>query len=135
MYSRGEGVPQDYVEGVKWYRKAAEQGYAEAQHNLGRMYFTGRGVDQDHAEAMRWFRQAADQENAAAQHNLGVMYTRGLGVPQDYFQAYSWFSLSAANGYKEAAKGRDITAQHLTPEQIAEAERLAREWQEKHKKQ
>ena len=63
-----------------WYRKAADQGIAEAQFNLGVMYRDGQGVTQDYAEAVKWFRKAADQGNADAQFNLGVMYRNGEGV-------------------------------------------------------
>jgi uncharacterized protein len=56
---------------------AAEQGYAEAQYNLGVMYGNGNGVVQDYAEAVKWYRLAAEQGNAKAQNNLGVMYEYG----------------------------------------------------------
>ena len=59
MYHKGEGVPQDAVEAVEWYRKAAERGYADAQNNLGIMYYKGEGVPQDDAEAYTWFAVAA----------------------------------------------------------------------------
>ena len=68
----------------KWYRKAADQGDAAAQSNLGVMYANGQGVPQDYAEAVQWYRKAADQGDADAQNNLGVMYDKGQGVPQDY---------------------------------------------------
>jgi TPR repeat protein len=55
MFSQGRGVPQDYAEAVRWYRKAADQGYAKAQYNLGNMYWYGRGVPQDSAQAERWY--------------------------------------------------------------------------------
>ena len=61
MYNNRRGVPQDDAEAVKWYRLAAEQGYAEAQSNLGVMYNNGRGVPQDDAEAVKWYRLAAEQ--------------------------------------------------------------------------
>ena len=61
MYFNGKGVPKDYVKAAKWYLKAAEQGYAWAQHKLGVMYANGRGVPQNDAEAIKWFRMAADQ--------------------------------------------------------------------------
>ena len=67
-------MPQDYAEAVKWYRKAADQGDAAAQFNLGVMYATGQGVPQDYAEAVKWYRKAAEQGHAGAQYNLGVMY-------------------------------------------------------------
>jgi TPR repeat protein len=66
MYRRGQGVPQDYTEAARWYRKAAEQGDASAQCNLGYMYDRGRGVPQDYAEGARWYRKAADQGHASA---------------------------------------------------------------------
>uniref|UniRef100_UPI00046DFDD6 tetratricopeptide repeat protein n=1 Tax=Neisseria polysaccharea TaxID=489 RepID=UPI00046DFDD6 len=58
MYSKGRGVCQDYVEAVKWYRQAAEQGLAQAQNSLGVMYETGRGVRQDLALAQEWYGKA-----------------------------------------------------------------------------
>ena len=54
MYANGQGVPQDHAEAVKWFREAADQGVAPAQHNLGVMYDNGEGVPQDHAEAVKW---------------------------------------------------------------------------------
>ena len=70
MYDDGRAVPQDYAEAVKWYRKAAGQGDAGAQNNLGVMYKNGRGVPQDYVEALQWYRKAAEQGNAEAQGNL-----------------------------------------------------------------
>ena len=65
---------------MTWFRKAAEQGYAPAQTNLGNMYMEGRGVPQDDAEGVRWYRMAADQGLADAQNNLGFAYDSGQGV-------------------------------------------------------
>ncbi|WP_048954519.1 tetratricopeptide repeat protein, partial [Haemophilus influenzae] len=67
--------------------KAAEQGYANAQANLGSMYAIGRGVKQDVFEAVKWYRKAAEQGDAKAQLNLGVTYAKGQGVKQDDFEA------------------------------------------------
>ena len=61
MYDNGRGVRQDYVEAVQWYRKAAEQGHAQAQDNLGEAYEEGLGVHQDDAQAVQWYRKAAEQ--------------------------------------------------------------------------
>ena len=77
-------MKQDYAEAVRWFRKAAEQGHAGAQSNLGVMYKNGQGVKRDHAEAVRWFRKAAEQGQAKAHYNLGVMYANGQGVRQDH---------------------------------------------------
>ena len=70
---------------------AAEQGLAQAQHNLGLMYSKGHGVPQDYAKAVEWYRRAAEQGNATAQNNLGVMYDNGQGVPQDHAKAVEWY--------------------------------------------
>ena len=131
MYHNGRGVPQDYAEAVNWYRKAADQGYATAQNNLGVMYRTGKGVPQDNAEAVNWYRKAAEQGLALAQYNLGVMYDNGLIGPQDVVQAYMWLNLAAVQNYTNAQKSRDLLAKKMTPSQIAEAQRLAREWKPK----
>jgi TPR repeat protein len=56
------------------------------------------------------------------------MYEWGYGVPQDYAQAHMWFNLAGASGDADAIKKRDTIARKMTPDQIAEAQRLAREW-------
>src|SRR5512135_1758274 len=82
----------------------------------------------DYATALRFIRPLAEQGDANAQYNLGVFYDNGLGVPQDKVRAYMWFSLSAAQGREGAAAFRDLIARLMTPAQIAEAQKLAREW-------
>ena len=67
---------------MKWYRLAAEQGYAEGQTNLGVMYVNGAGVDQSSKEAVRWFQLAAEQGHDRAQNYLGLMYESGNGVTE-----------------------------------------------------
>ena len=74
-YYSGTGVERDFAEAVKWWRQAAEQGYAGAQYNLGVCYEKGEGVAQDSSEAVKWFRQAAEQGVAEAQFWLGVAIT------------------------------------------------------------
>lgn len=132
-YAHGQGVPQDYVEAVRWYRKAADQGFPAAQHNLGVMYRDGQGVPQDHAEAFRWFRKAADQGNTVAQYNVGAMYASGQVVTQDYVGALMWMDLAASRGsgdyQKIYADEREKLAAGMPPQQVAEAQRRAREWQ------
>ena len=131
MYFRGEGVPQNYAEAVKWWRLAADQGNADAQNRLGFIYSRGAGVPQNYAEALKWYRLAADQGDANTQYFFGLMYANGQGVPQDYVRAHMWFNLSAAQGDQNAARDRDDIAKLMTPAQIAEAQKLAREWQPK----
>ncbi len=131
MYNKGLGVPQDYQEAARWYRLAGDQGNAYAQNNLGYMYNHGQGVPQDYQEALRWYRLAGDQGNAYAQNNLGYMYNHGQGAPRNSIQAYMWASLAAAQGDEEAAKGLEILEKEMTPPQLAEAQRLVREWNPK----
>ncbi len=136
MYERGQGATRDYAEAVGWWRKAAAQGHAKAQFNLGIMYGNGRGVPQDYAKAVGWWRKAAEQGNAKAQNNLGLMYGKGQGVPQDYAQAHMWYNLAASTSppgkdRDRAVKNRDIVAKRMTPVQISEAQKLAREWKPK----
>jgi TPR repeat protein len=124
------------VKAVTWYTKSAKQGNTEAQSNLGFMYITGRGVPQDDQKAGQWYTKAAEQGDALAQLNLGTLYQNGRGVPQDYVKAHMWFNLSAAIGgddlFDKASEGREEVASKMTPQQIAEAQRLAREWTKKH---
>jgi len=134
LYRFGWGVPQDDGEAVRWYRLAADQGLAGAQYNLGVMYKRGQGVTQDDAEAARWYRLAAVQGHTTAQNNLGILYGKGRGVLQDYVQAHMWASLAAAQNQELATKLRAALANDMTPEQIAEAQRLAREWLAIHQK-
>ena len=131
LYRKGRGVPQDDVQARQWYEKAAVQGQAKAQYNLGTLYFNGEGVPKDYQQALRWFRLAADQGEAVAQTKIAIMYDDGRGVPHDSVQAYKWYSLAATNGDKPAAELRDASAKQMTPAQIAEAQKLAREWKPK----
>ena len=127
-YERG-----DYATALRELRPLAEQD-AAAQFLLGLMYDEGRGVSQDYAEAAKWYRFAAEQGDADGQNLLGAAYANGKGVPQDYVQSHMWLNLSAAQGLETARNERDIIAERMTPAQIAEAQRLAREWTEKHEK-
>ena len=73
----------DYATALKEWKPLAEQGEADARHNLGLMYFNGFGVVQDYKAALKWFKLAAEQGYALAQSNQGWMYEKGLGVSQD----------------------------------------------------
>ena len=92
----------DYAEAAKWYRKAAEQGVAWAQNNLGYLYGEGKGVTQDYAEAVKWYRKAAAQGHAGGQGNLGAMYNDGKGVTQDYAEAVKLYRKAAEQSYAHA---------------------------------
>jgi uncharacterized protein len=133
LYNKGQGVPQNYEQAKRWFEKAAEQGHAEAQVNLGMSYLLGQGAPESDQMALFWFRRAAKQEDALAFAKLGLMYALGRGVPKDLIQAHMWYSRSAAQGEKQASEFRDTLEKRMTPAQVAEAQKLAREWKPKTK--
>lgn len=92
----------DYPAALKWYRRAAEQGYALAQVNLGSMYFEGQGVRPDIQEALKWYRLAAEQGLASAQFDLGVLYEQHGGASQNPHEAFLWYQKAASQGYAPA---------------------------------
>ena len=134
MHLFGHGVPKNHAEAVKWLQKAAKKGEIKAQNSLGFMYQMGQGVRQDYAIAVKWYRKAAEGGLAKAQYNLGILYGRGAGLRQDYILSHVLLSLSALKGIKDAIKARDIIARRMTPAQLAEAQKLVREWQEQNKR-
>jgi uncharacterized protein len=124
---------KDYGVAIQLLRPLAEQGIAHAQYDLGVMSQMGQGVPQDYSEAVKWFRKAADQGDANAESFLGLMYLRWRAVQKDFIEAYKWVSLAAAhtqdtNLANTSVKTRDALAAEMTPDQIAEAQRLARDW-------
>ncbi len=127
MYKEGKGVTQNYETAVKWYRLAAEQGFADAQNNLGFMYGNGKGVPQDYETAAKWYRLSAEQGYAPSQTLLSEMYFEGEGVTRDYTLAHMWLNLAASQGNEGAIKGRDIVEGRMTPANISNARKLARE--------
>jgi len=127
MYYQGLGVEQDFKEAVKWYQKAADQGFATAQSNLGFMYRQGQGVEQDFKEAVKSYQKAVNQGDAQAQSNLGLMYEEGQGVEQNNVIAYAWWNIAATNGEENAKNNKSIVAKKMTPAQIAKAGELVKE--------
>ena len=126
-YLVGDSVDQNHGESVKWLQKAADQGLLVAQYNLGSAYYHGDGVEQDYAEAVKWWRLAAEQGDADAQYNLGIAYRTGNGTIKGFAYAHMWFNIAASLGSTTATEARDSVAKEMTPEQIAEAQKLARE--------
>lgn len=77
MFEKGRGVPASDSEAARCWRKAAYQGIARAQYNIGVMYREGRGVELSFLDAGRWFHKAAYQGFAEAQFDLGIMFDQG----------------------------------------------------------
>jgi uncharacterized protein len=91
----------------------------------------GRGVPKDDAEAGKWFSKAAHAGQPTGQFMLGQWYRDGRGgIPQDYVTAYKWFTLAVSGGNQ--VDGRNFLKAKLTPEQIADAEKQAQAWRDKH---
>ena len=107
-YATGQGTEDEYLQAVRWYRKAADQNHALAQLNLGLMYASGQGVAQSDTEAVAWILKAANQGDPGAQYNLGVRHSsisvRGLtqNAEEERIEAYKWFQLAAAQGYGDS---------------------------------
>src|SRR6266567_1358576 len=122
-YVNGWGLQKDPQEAVRWYRKAAEQGLAAAQYHLGNLYYRGEGVPSDFVTSAKWHLRAAKQGHADAQQRLALQYFSGQGVLQDYVEAYKWVNLAAVNGDSRSQQQRMEFAEHMTRDQIAEAQR------------
>ena len=108
----------------KTIQELAEAGDVDAQNNLGEMYETGR----DFAKAIEWYRKSAEQGDADGQAEMGLMYALGAGVPQDNVKAYMFYNLVAAKGFENIKARRNEIEEKMTQEQIAEGEKLTREW-------
>jgi hypothetical protein len=119
---------QDYAGAAQWFGRAADHGNPDAQYNLGVLHRNGLGIKQDYETAIRWFQKSARQGHVQAQRDLGKMYERGQGVKPDYQEAYQWLKLAQLQEDEEAEKELKICAAAMSAEQIAAAEKLAREF-------
>jgi TPR repeat protein len=125
IHALGNGRKEDYVRAVQLLRPLADQGDAQAEYVLGRSYYLS--APESAVEAVKWYKKAAEQGYAMAQYMLGNAYQEGVGVLRDVVAAHMWLNLAAA-GNQSAAEVRDELEKRMTPAQIAEAEKLAREW-------
>jgi TPR repeat protein len=99
MYEFGEGVPENDAEAVKWYRKAADQGHAKAQSNLGVMYYNGDGVPENHVRAYVWLSMAKTQGYEKAKK--GVETVKNLMTKQQIAKAQALATQCYESGYKD----------------------------------
>ena len=106
-YAAGNEVRQSNAEAARWYRKAAEQDYADAQFELARCYDTGKGVRKDDVEAAKWYRKAAEQGHGDAQVAFASCCEMGKGVKADPEEALKWLNLAEDSGF---GKERDLPA-------------------------
>jgi TPR repeat protein len=134
IYPNGRGFPRDDAEAVRWYRQAADRGDANAQTSLGFIYADGRGVGRDFAEAANWYRKAADRGRRRPVQPGGRLRQRARRDP-DLIRAYKWYDVAstrfpawAADNRAQALRSRDLIASKMTAPQVAEAQKLAKEW-------
>lgn len=122
----GKGVQKDPVQSAYWFKKAADQGDAEAQNELGYLYSWGLGVPRDNAQAFRWFARAAGQGYQQAKLNLAVMYMRGIGVARDPRFATDLLTELAKRG---SARAQDyLGMMYLDGIGVPQDRRIAEEW-------
>jgi hypothetical protein len=124
----GYGMARDQKQAAYWYQQAADNGHAEAQFNLARLYSSGEGVKRDEEQAARWVSASATQGFGPAQANFGERYANGRGVPQDDKRAYLWLTLAFLHGDKSVEKLRTAEAAKLNPTEVAEQDRVAQNW-------
>ncbi len=122
----GTGVPKDSAKAMDWIRKSAEQGFDYAQNYLARKYDSGEFVPKDREEAIRWSTRAANQGNPLGQNFLADYYH--AEDPPNVVQAYKWYSLAMKSGYTYMSGRFEDLKKTMTEEQIAEGERLAKEF-------
>jgi uncharacterized protein len=133
MYELGQGISQDYGQAVKWCRLSAEQGNSGSQTFLGQMYASGKGVEQNFKEAVKWYRLAAEQGRLGGQLSLGKAYLNGHGVTQDYIEGLKWYFIGGVEKLDLWQKHINHVKGQMTSDEIAEAQKLAREWMARHK--
>ncbi|HDP26234.1 MAG TPA: sel1 repeat family protein [Deltaproteobacteria bacterium] len=129
-YATGLGVEQNFDLAFRWIQKSAEQGKAHAQDYLGIMLEEGRGTHKDVSLAASYFIRAAQQGNSNAQYNIGRLHAYGTGVPQNFVIAYMWLELSASMNNASSLALQAKLKEVMTPEEIREAQKLAREWRQ-----
>ncbi len=137
-YMFGKGTDKNLVEAEKWMRKAAEQGTPLGQFSLCQMLYRGLGVIVDYPQALAWLRKSAEQQFVKAQYQLGALYSEGKAVRPSLVLAYMWFDIARENAKRNsikrrAAKTRDLVARQMSPDQIATAKKLVRDWQQRHR--
>ena len=123
-YDAGKGAPQDYVEALKWYRKAAEAGNSWGMVDVGAMYEGGLGgLPKDYGQAITWYRKAAEGGNPNAMIRLGVMYEKGVGVAKSLPLALQWYRKAADTGDAEAKLGSRMVLRNLFGSSVSKPDR------------
>jgi uncharacterized protein len=142
MYRLGSSniILKDDNKAFEWYSKAAKNNFATAQFMMGEIYRLGsNAVQKDQEKAFEWYSTAAEQGDANAQYRLGILYYKGEGqrkgnTDQDLLLSVMWLNLSAAQFNQEAIKLRSILLNKMTPDQIAESDKMTAAWLADHRR-
>lgn len=129
LYHLGQGVEKNKEKTIYWLIRAAENEHPNAQFGVGAAYEAGFGVEKDLSTAAQWYTKAANQGHAAAQTNLGVMYGNGEGVQKNHIEALKWFRLAASSGSSKAKRNAELLSEHMSKEEIIEADAMAAAWE------
>jgi TPR repeat protein len=98
----GQDGQRDLPLALGWLRRAARQGLAEAEYELGTCYLEGRGVAKNRSRAGEWYDKAAQQGYALAQHAMGEAVLEDAAEPEDDAEAARWFRLAALQDLPQA---------------------------------
>lgn len=128
LHQAGRGVDRDDGRAAAWYRRGAEAGSLLASFNLAVMLAGGSSLPRDLAQARSLYTRAAEHGFAKAQFNLGLLLAGDEEGQPDFGQAYKWLSLARDAGIAQADSQLAILAGRMTPEQVAQAGDLARQW-------
>ena len=122
------------TEAVELFARAAQRGHVDAQSKLGWMFTIGKSVPRNNLVALTWLRRASERGDAEAQHRRGQdVQISGKELLKAMSQRTPMFSMADAKGHKASRKARHKLARKMTPSQLAESQRRAREWQSKTK--
>jgi len=131
---------------IEWLSMAASQGKLFSVAALAGCYTDGRGVEKDMERGVGLMRAAADMGESFSQYRLGDLYRAPGGLPKDLAHTYAWHAIMVASLPEspsvknpatqaemiEVTRSRlDRLAKKMTPEQIAEGERIAAQWRRK----
>ena len=126
--SAGRGLDRDQGQAAAWFERAAVQGHARAQYQLGNTYATGRGVGKEPAWAVRWLELAAERGHPEAQFTLGVSFAAGLGVAVDNVAAAKWLMIAGKGGHARGKEALEALTAKMTSAEAARAGWLADQW-------
>jgi TPR repeat protein len=127
LYHLGESMPKDDSEATTLFIQSANHGNASAQLNLGRLYLEGDGVPQTDRLAVQWLTRAANQGNAHAELLLSTLYAGGHSITPNIAAAYMWLNLASVSN-SHARELRDRLEKVVPADQVAEGQRLTRQW-------